>query len=31
MFSDQQFRDRLLACEDGASIHQLFYGWDSKA
>ncbi|MDO8813452.1 MAG: PTS sugar transporter subunit IIA [Gallionella sp.] len=31
MFSDQQFRNRLLACEDGACIHQLFYGWDSKA
>ncbi len=27
MFSDQQFRNRLLACEDGASIHQLFYDW----
>ena len=25
MFSDSQFRNRLLACEDTASIHQLFY------
>lgn len=31
MFSDAQFRDRLLACEDTASIHQLFYDWDSAA
>lgn len=27
MFSDQQFRNRLLACEDAPSIHQLFYDW----
>ena len=27
MFSDQQFRNRLLACADGACIHQLFYDW----
>ena len=31
MFSDQPFRDRLSACEDGACIHRLFYDWDSKA
>lgn len=31
MFSDAQFRNRLLACEDGASIHQLFYDWNSTA
>ncbi len=28
MFSDQQFRNSLLACEDAASIHQLFYDWN---
>ncbi len=27
MFSEQQFRNRLTACEDAASIHQLFYDW----
>jgi len=31
MFSDTQFRNRLLACEDSASIYQLFYGWNSTA
>ncbi|MDD5298859.1 MAG: PTS IIA-like nitrogen regulatory protein PtsN [Gallionella sp.] len=31
MFSDQQFRNRLLACEDSASIHQLFYDWNGAA
>ena len=31
MFSEAQFRDRLLACEETASIHQLFYDWDSAA
>jgi PTS system nitrogen regulatory IIA component len=29
MFSDTQFRNRLLACEDSTSIHQLFSGWKS--
>ncbi len=27
MFSDSQFRNRLNACEDAASIHQLFFDW----
>lgn len=27
MFSDNDFRNRLNACEDAASIHQLFYDW----
>jgi PTS system nitrogen regulatory IIA component len=31
MFSDAQFRDRLLACEESASIHQLFYDWNGMA
>jgi len=31
MFSDAQFRNRLLASEDAASIHQLFYDWKSTA
>ncbi len=31
MFSDIQFRQRLQNCEDGASIHQLFCGWNSAA
>ena len=31
MFSDNQFRNRLLACGDGASIHQLFYDWKGTA
>ena len=29
MFSDTPFRNRLLACKDTASIHQLFYDWNS--
>lgn len=29
MFSDTPFRNRLLACKDTASIHQLFYDWSS--
>ncbi len=29
IFSDTQFRSRLLACKDTASIHQLFYDWQS--
>jgi PTS system nitrogen regulatory IIA component len=29
MFSDQQFRNRLNACNDAASIHQLFYDWQA--
>jgi nitrogen PTS system EIIA component len=29
IFSDTKFRNRLLACEDTASIHQLFYDWKS--
>lgn len=31
MFSDTQFRNRLLAASDITSIHQLFYDWDSPA
>ena len=31
MFSDTQFRNRLLACNDTASIHQLFYDWSSSS
>jgi len=31
MFSDTQFRNRLLECEDSSSIHQLFYDWKSRA
>lgn len=31
MFSDAQFRNRLLACDDTAGIHQLFNDWDSAA
>jgi PTS system nitrogen regulatory IIA component len=31
IFSDTQFRNRLLACKDTASIHQLFDEWDSAA
>ncbi|MBI5429565.1 MAG: PTS sugar transporter subunit IIA [Nitrosomonadales bacterium] len=31
MFSDAQFRNRLIACEDAASLHQLFYNWNSTA
>jgi PTS system nitrogen regulatory IIA component len=30
IFSDTQFRNRLLACKDTASIHQLFYDWQSE-
>jgi PTS system nitrogen regulatory IIA component len=30
IFSDAQFRNRLLACKDTASIHQLFYDWQSE-
>jgi nitrogen PTS system EIIA component len=29
IFSDTQFRNRLLACKDTASIHQLFDEWNS--
>jgi PTS system nitrogen regulatory IIA component len=29
MFSDEQFRERLLASEDGATIHQLFNDWNA--
>jgi PTS system nitrogen regulatory IIA component len=29
IFSDTQFRNRLLACEDIAGIHQLFDDWSS--
>ena len=28
MFSDAQFRNRLLACKATGSIHQLFYEWN---
>jgi len=31
MFSDTQFRNRLLASNDSTSTHQLFYDWDSAA
>lgn len=31
MFSDQQFRDRLFACDDSACIHQLFCDWNTLA
>jgi hypothetical protein len=31
MFSDPQFRNRLQECEDGPSIHQLFYEWNAAA
>lgn len=31
MFSDAQFRNRLLACEDVVGIHQLFCDWKSTA
>lgn len=30
MFSDTQFRNNLLACEDEHSIHQLFYDWNGS-
>jgi PTS system nitrogen regulatory IIA component len=29
IFSDTQFRSHLLECKDTASIHQLFYDWQS--
>jgi PTS system nitrogen regulatory IIA component len=29
MFSDMQFRNRLLACNDAAGIHKLFNEWNS--
>ncbi len=29
MFSDTPFRNRLLACKDTASIHQLIHDWNS--
>jgi nitrogen PTS system EIIA component len=29
MFSDAQFRNRLLACDDTTGIHQLFHDWKS--
>ncbi len=29
MFSDTQFRNKLLACNDTASIHHLFHDWNS--
>lgn len=31
MFSETQFRNRLLACEDSFSIYQLFSDWNSPA
>ena len=31
MFSDPQFRNRLLACEDSAGIYQMFQDWNSVA
>jgi len=31
MFSDAQFRNRLLSSSDNTSIHQQFYDWDSAA
>jgi PTS system nitrogen regulatory IIA component len=31
MFSDTQFRNRLLDCEDAAGIHRLFHDWKSPA
>jgi PTS system nitrogen regulatory IIA component len=30
MFSDAQFRNRLLACDDPAVIHQMFHDWNSS-
>jgi len=29
MFSDTQFRNHLLECEDSASIHKMFVDWNS--
>jgi PTS system nitrogen regulatory IIA component len=31
MFSDTQFRNRMIACEDTAGIYQLFNDWSSGA
>jgi PTS system nitrogen regulatory IIA component len=31
MFSDTQFRNRLLECEDSATIFKLFHDWNSMA
>jgi PTS system nitrogen regulatory IIA component len=31
MFSDSQFRDQLNACTDTASIHQLFFNWNTAS
>jgi PTS system nitrogen regulatory IIA component len=31
MFSDTQFRNRMIACEDTAGIYQLFNDWSSVA
>jgi PTS system nitrogen regulatory IIA component len=31
MFSDDQFRDRLVACESTVEAHQLFCNWNSTA
>jgi PTS system nitrogen regulatory IIA component len=31
MFSDAAFRERLLACEDSASMYQIFCDWNSAA
>lgn len=31
MFSDTQFRNRLLTCADSACIHQMFYDWHAAA
>jgi nitrogen PTS system EIIA component len=31
MFSDTQFRNRMIACEDTTSIYQLFNDWSSVA
>jgi hypothetical protein len=31
MFSDTQFRNRLLSCEDSAGIYQLFNDWNGAA
>jgi len=31
MFSDTQFRNRMIACEDTAGIYQLFNDWSSAA
>lgn len=30
MFSDNQFRNRLLECTNAASIHQMFYDWKAE-